>query len=161
MTIHNSIYTQPKQTTETRGGGRRQGGAENMGDLLFREERKKRYTLSFDLLKEPTENFRRRRRGRSLYGADGPKIIIQERCRNHHWKVWYRRGIWRLRVSEVERDTAEMPTAADSKAKCAANSRPATRQNLRQQGGTGEDGHIYLADYSQCSGDREDEEGGT
>ena len=49
----------------------------NMADLLFREEKKekeKRNILRFDLLKEPTENFRRRGRGRSLYGADGPKI---------------------------------------------------------------------------------------
>ena len=44
--------------------------------------------------------------------------------------------------------TAEMPASADSKNKCVANSSPATHQTLRQQGGTGEDGHIYLADWT-------------
>ena len=32
-----------------------------------------------------------------------------------------------------------MPTSADSKNKCVANSSPVTYQTLRQQGGTGED----------------------
>ena len=39
-----------------------------------------------------------------------------------------------------------MPTSADSKNKCVADGRPVTHQTLRQQGGTGEDSYIYLAD---------------
>ena len=39
-----------------------------------------------------------------------------------------------------------MPASTDSKNKCVANSSPATHQTLRQQEGTGEDGHIHLAD---------------
>ena len=41
-----------------------------------------------------------------------------------------------------------MPVSADSKNKCVANSSPATHQTLGQQGGTGEDGHIHLADWT-------------
>ena len=44
--------------------------------------------------------------------------------------------------------TAEMPTSADSKNKCVANGSPATHQTLRQQGGTGQDSHIHLADWN-------------
>ena len=50
-------------------------------------------------------------------------------------------------------DTAEMPTSADSKNNCVANSNPVTHQTLRQQGGTGEDSHIHLADWTQCGGE--------
>ena len=31
---------------------------------------------------------------------------------------------------------------------CVANSSPATHQTVRQQGGTGEDGHIHLANWT-------------
>ena len=41
--------------------------------------------------------------------------------------------------------TAEMPASADSKTKCVADSSSSTHQTLRQQGGTGEDGHVHLA----------------
>ena len=44
--------------------------------------------------------------------------------------------------------TAEMPASADSKNNCVANSSPATHQTLWQQGGTGEDGHIHLIDWT-------------
>ena len=53
-----------------------------------------------------------------------------------------------------------MPTSADSKNKCVANSSPATHQTLQQQGGTGElrQLHSYCRLDSQCSGDREEED---
>ena len=35
-----------------------------------------------------------------------------------------------------------------SKTKCVANSCPTTHQTLRQQGGTGEDGHSHLVDWT-------------
>ena len=54
--------------------------------------------------------------------------------------------------------TAEMPTSADSKNRCVANGSPATHQTLRQQGGTGEDSHSHLADWTQCCSDQEEEE---
>ena len=41
-----------------------------------------------------------------------------------------------------------MPPSADSKNKRVTNSSSATHQTLRQQGGTGEDGHIHLADWT-------------
>ena len=42
-----------------------------------------------------------------------------------------------------------MPTSADNKNKCVANGSPATHQTrLRQQGGTGEDRYIHLADWT-------------
>ena len=41
-----------------------------------------------------------------------------------------------------------MPTSADSKNKRVANSSPVTHQTVRQQGGTGEDSHIHLADWT-------------
>ena len=41
---------------------------------------------------------------------------------------------------------AEMPASANSTTKCVANGSPVTHPTLRQQGGTGEDGHIHLAD---------------
>ena len=41
-----------------------------------------------------------------------------------------------------------MPTSTDSKHKRVANGSPVTPQTLRQQGGTGEDGHIHLADWA-------------
>ena len=41
-----------------------------------------------------------------------------------------------------------MPASADSKHKRVANGGPATHQTVRQQGGTGEDGHIHLADWA-------------
>ena len=44
--------------------------------------------------------------------------------------------------------TAELPTSADSKNKCVANGSPVTHQTLQQQGGTGEDSHIHLADWN-------------
>ena len=44
--------------------------------------------------------------------------------------------------------TAEMPASAGSKTKCMANRSPATHQTLRQKAGTGEDGHIHLADWT-------------
>ena len=64
---------------------------------------------------------------------------------------------WRL---EGQTYAAEMPASADSKNKCVANSSPATHQTLRQQGVTGEDGHIHLADCMgfQCSSDQEEKE---
>ena len=136
----------------------------NMADLLFREEKKEeKKTLRFDLLKESTENFHRRGRGRSpLYGADGPNIH-RKGAGNHHWKVWYRLGIWRLRVSESERYTAEIPASAESKAECAANgsyssytpNSTAAGRNWRRRP------HSSCRPDSQCSGDRKDEEGGT
>ena len=43
---------------------------------------------------------------------------------------------------------AEMPASADNKNKCVANSSPATHQTLQQQGGTGEDSYIHLADWT-------------
>ena len=48
---------------------------------------------------------------------------------------------WRRRPHSY---TAEIPVSADSKNKRVANSSPATHQTLRQQGGTGEDGHIHI-----------------
>ena len=39
-----------------------------------------------------------------------------------------------------------MPNSADSKNKYVANGSPATHRTLGQQGGTGEDGYIHLAD---------------
>ena len=42
-----------------------------------------------------------------------------------------------------------MPASADSKNKRVANSSPATRQTIRQQGGTGEDSYIHLADWTR------------
>ena len=73
-----------------------------------------------------------------------------------------------------------MPASADSKNKRVASGSPATHQSLRQEGGSGEDGYIHLADKegkffctetiklycivlycrldSQCRGDREEEE---
>ena len=53
----------------------------------------------------------------------------------------------------LEDQTAElilqtMPPSADSKNKRVTNSSPATHQTLRQQGGTGEDSHIHLADWT-------------
>ena len=47
---------------------------------------------------------------------------------------------------------------ADSKNKCVANSSPVTHQTLQQQKGTEEDGHFNLADRTQCSSDRQEEE---
>ena len=44
-----------------------------------------------------------------------------------------------------------MPTSADSKNRCAANGSPATHQTLWQQGGTGEDTQIHLADWTLTS----------
>ena len=41
-----------------------------------------------------------------------------------------------------------MPASADSKNKRVANRSSATHQTLLQQGGTGEDGHIHLADWT-------------
>ena len=41
-----------------------------------------------------------------------------------------------------------MPTSADSKNNCVANGSPATHQTLWQQGGTGEDSYIHLADWT-------------
>ena len=41
-----------------------------------------------------------------------------------------------------------MPTSADNKNKCVANSSPATHQTLWQLGGIGEDGYIQLADWT-------------
>ena len=43
---------------------------------------------------------------------------------------------------------AEMPTSADSNNNCVANGCPVTHQTLRQQGGTGQDSHIHLADWT-------------
>ena len=40
------------------------------------------------------------------------------------------------------------PLSADSKTKCVANGSPATHQTLGQQGGTGEDGYIHLAEWT-------------
>ena len=54
--------------------------------------------------------------------------------------------------------TAGMPTSADSKNNCVANGSPVTHQTLRQQGGTGEDSYIHLADWTRCYSDREEEE---
>ena len=42
----------------------------------------------------------------------------------------------------------QTPTSTDSKNKYVANSSLATRQTLRQQGGSGEDSHIHLADWT-------------
>ena len=41
-----------------------------------------------------------------------------------------------------------MPASADSKNKRVANSSSVTHQTVRQQGGTGEDSHIHLADWA-------------
>ena len=41
-----------------------------------------------------------------------------------------------------------MPASVHSKTKCVANSSPATHQTPRQQGETGEDSHIHLADWN-------------
>ena len=41
-----------------------------------------------------------------------------------------------------------MPASADSKSKRVANGSPATHQTLQQQGGTGEDDYIHLADWT-------------
>ena len=51
----------------------------------------------------------------------------------------------------LEDQTAEhvlqrCPASADSKDKCVANGSPDTHQTQRQQGGIGEESHIYLAD---------------
>ena len=64
----------------------------------------------------------------------------------------------------LEDQTAEhillrCPLSVDSKNKCVANGSPATHQTLQQQRGTGEDGYIHLVDWTQCSGDREEDEG--
>ena len=53
----------------------------------------------------------------------------------------------------LEDQTAEhvqqrCPASAGSKTKCVANSSPAAHQTLRQKGGTGEDGHIHVADWT-------------
>ena len=47
---------------------------------------------------------------------------------------------------------------ADSKNKCVANSSPVTHQTLQQHEGTGEDSHFNLADRTQRSSDRQEEE---
>ena len=41
-----------------------------------------------------------------------------------------------------------MPASADSKNKCVANSSPVTHITLRQQGVTGEESYIHLADWT-------------
>ena len=69
---------------------------------------------------------------------------------------------WRRRPHSY---TAEISVSADSKnkkqktkQKCVHNSSPATHQTLWQQGGTGEDGHIYLSRWTvRVSGNREEE----
>ena len=67
----------------------------------------------------------------------------------------------RLPISNLQllvEDDREMSASADSKTKCVSNSCPVTHQTLRQQGETGEDGHIHLADwepevfFSHCVG---------
>ena len=51
-------------------------------------------------------------------------------------------------VFSLHQRTAQMPTSADSKNKRGANGSPATHQTLGQQGGTGKDSYIYLADWT-------------
>ena len=41
-----------------------------------------------------------------------------------------------------------MPTSAYSKNKCVADGSPVSHRTLRQQGGTGEESHIHLADWT-------------
>ena len=54
-----------------------------------------------------------------------------------------------LEDQTAEHNAAGMPASADCKNKRVANGSPATtQQTLRQQGGTGEDGHIHLADWN-------------
>ena len=43
---------------------------------------------------------------------------------------------------------AEMPASADSENKRVANGSPATHQTVRQQGATGEDSYVRLADWT-------------
>ena len=44
-------------------------------------------------------------------------------------------------------ETLKRLSSADSKNKRVANGSPVTHQTLRQQGGTGEDSYIHLADW--------------
>ena len=50
--------------------------------------------------------------------------------------------------NQTTEHTAEIPASADSKTRRVAKSSPVTHQTLRQQGGTGEDDHIQLADWT-------------
>ena len=53
-----------------------------------------------------------------------------------------------LEDQTAEHNTAEMPASAESNNKRVVSSSPATHQTLRQQRGTGEDGHIRLVDWT-------------
>ena len=56
-----------------------------------------------------------------------------------------------LKTGQPNIYTAETPTSTDSKTKHEANCSPATHQTLQQQqGGTGEDSHVHLADWTLC-----------
>ena len=62
--------------------------------------------------------------------------------------IYGRQFAVRWRTAQVTNLMKECFRLTDSKTKCVANSSPVTHQTLRQQGGTGEDGHIYLADQT-------------
>ena len=51
-------------------------------------------------------------------------------------------------LDQTAEHSAEMATCADGTTTCVADSSPSAHQALRRQGGTGEDGHIHLEDWT-------------
>ena len=51
-------------------------------------------------------------------------------------------------LDQTAEHSAVMPTCADGTTKCVANSSPSAHQPLRQQRGTGEDGHVHFAHWT-------------
>ena len=72
-----------------------------------------------------------------------PQTWISEQEAAHHYTT--AAAVLKIRRPNIHcRDTH----FADSKNKCVANSSPVTHQPLRQQGGTGEDSYVHLADWT-------------
>ena len=62
------------------------------------------------------------------------------------WKIT--KSIHLCKPASLNCPVLQMPTSADSKTNCVTLSSPATHQTLQQQGGTREDGHAHLSDWT-------------